>query len=77
MNPHKRQDLNNRWCPVCDRSFRTLDALHKHIARKHEIYKYERKEHVSTTLPTIVPLKELKAAKKFYVGEFVTSFPRL
>ena len=46
----KHQDLNNRWCSVCDCNFRTLDELHKHIARKHEIYGYEQREHVSTTL---------------------------
>ena len=48
----KHQDLNNRWCSVCDCNFRTLDELHKHIARncKHEIYGYEQREHVSTAL---------------------------
>ena len=74
----KHEDPSNHWCKICNRSFRSLEAMNRHISFRHETYTFKPKQNrASNSLPPVVPQRELKAAKRFYEDKFITSFPRL
>ena len=73
----KHESLNYRFCPVCHKDFRTIEAMQEHIEIWHEIYKYQSEMDANATLPKVVPSNKLATAKSIYRQKFWDSFPRL